>query len=108
MTSFLNALNGNDPKVARSHLADNVQFSAPDGEPVYGADAYLEGRKKLGLNYGIDKVFVSGEEDVCVLYDLRFDKPPLTIVGCGLYHVSNGKIDSIKVIFDPRPLLPQK
>src|SRR5580658_8895923 len=107
VTSFLGTLNKKDPNSARSYLADNVSFSATDGTSVYGAEAYMDGWKKLGINYEISKAFVDGD-DVCILYDLRFSKPPVTVVGCGLYHVIGGKIDSIKVIFDPRPILPQQ
>jgi hypothetical protein len=47
-------------------------------------------------------------EDVCALYDLTFSKPAVTLFACGWYHVNRGKIDSIKVIFDPRPLLERR
>ncbi len=107
VTSFLEALNNKDLDSAKGYLADNVSFTATDSAPVYGAEAYMNGWKKLGINYGISKAFVDGD-DVCILYDLRFSKPPVTLVGCGLYHVIGRKIDSIKVIFDPRPILPQQ
>jgi limonene-1,2-epoxide hydrolase len=101
--AFLQALNGKDVKVAGDYMNENVSFSAPDGAPVQGAEAYLSGWKPLGLSYAIKKAFVDGE-DVCVLYDITFTKPAVTLLACGWYRVDNGKISSIKVIFDPKPL----
>jgi hypothetical protein len=54
------------------------------------------------LKYHINKPF-ENENDVCLLYDL--DMQGKTIFGCGWYHVEDGKIHSLKVVFDPRPLL---
>jgi limonene-1,2-epoxide hydrolase len=105
--SFLDALNKQDLKAARGRMNDALRFTAPDGAPIEGADAYLAGWKPLGLSYAIRKTFVDGE-DVCALYDLTFSKPAVTLFACGWYHVNRGKIDSIKVIFDPRPLLERR
>jgi hypothetical protein len=102
--ALLNALNKKDVKSAKSYLSDNVQSTSPNSAPVFGAEKYLEEWKTHGLNYGITKTFADGDE-VCVLCDLRFNNPPVTVVGSGFYHVSAGKIDSIKMIFDPRPIL---
>ncbi len=105
--SFLKALNSQNLKIARSLLSDNISFFAPDGAPVQGADAYLNGWKPLGIRYEIKKTFVDGD-DVCVLYDISFSKPAVTLFACGLYHVDDGKVSSIKVVFDPRPLFEQR
>ena len=103
VSAFLNALNSTNIEAAKSYLDDNVSFSAPDGTPVQGAEAYLNGWKPLGLSYDIKKAFVDGD-DVCVLYDISFTKPSVTLLACGWYRVSNEKIISIRVIFDPKPL----
>lgn len=58
----------------------------------------------MKLKYKIIKVF-EAENDVCVLYDL--DMSGLTIFGCGWYQVEQGKVKSLKVVFDPRPVLEQ-
>jgi hypothetical protein len=29
----------------------------------------------------------------------------MTLFGCGWYHVEQGKISSLRVVFDPRPLV---
>jgi limonene-1,2-epoxide hydrolase len=101
--SFLKALNSRDLKAARGYIDDNVSFRAPDGAPVRGAEAYLNGWKPLGLSYEVKKIFVDGD-DVCVLYDIKFSNPPVTLFACGWYQLDKGKISSIRVIFDPRPL----
>jgi hypothetical protein len=56
----------------------------------------------MKLKYKILKAF-EDENDVCLLYDLTMAGQ--TIFGCGWYQVQNGKIKSLKVVFDPRPFL---
>jgi hypothetical protein len=58
--------------------------------------------ERMKLKYGIKKIFAD-ENDVCLFYDLSMGG--LTLFGCGWYHVQNGKINSLKVVFDPRPVL---
>jgi len=106
VASFLDALNSRDLKAARSYLGDNVSFRAPDGAPVRGAEAYLNGWKPLGLSYEVKKTFMDGD-DVCVLYDIKFSNPSVTLFACGWYQLDKGRISSIRVIFDPRPLFPK-
>ena len=102
--SFLKTLNSGDFKTAGNYIAEDVSFFAPDGAPVSGAKAYFDGLKPLGLSYVLKKVFADGS-DVCIIYDISFSKPAaVTLFACGLYSVVNGKISSIRVIFDPRPL----
>ena len=101
--SFLDALNSGDLKTAGFYAAEDMSFFAPDGAPVRGAEAYFNGWKSLGLKYGIKKSFAD-DKDVCILYDITFSKPAVTLFACGLYSVDSGKISSIRVIFDPRPL----
>ena len=105
--SFLKALNDRDLETARTYMDENVTFFAPDGAPVKGAEAYLNGWKPLGLRYNIKKTFAEGD-DVCVLYDISFSKPAVILFACGWYHVEGGKVSSIRVVFDPRPLFGPK
>jgi hypothetical protein len=56
----------------------------------------------MKLKYDIKRVFSDGD-DVCIFYDIEMGNT--TIFSCGWYHVIDGKINSIRVIFDPRPLL---
>lgn len=100
----IEALNAEDFTKARSYVSDNMQFIGVLGSRD-GGDAYFEDMKKMKLKYDIDKAFVNGD-DVCLLYHLQLSGT--TIYGCGLYHVNDEKIDQLKVIFDPRPVLEKK
>jgi len=101
--SCVQALNQEDFKTARNYVTDNMSFVGVLGSRD-GADAYFSDMEKMKLKYSIKKVF-SSDDDVCLLYDLKISGK--TIFGCGWYHVEDGKIESLKVIFDPRPLLDQ-
>jgi hypothetical protein len=70
-----------------------------------GADDYVADMKKMKFKYSIQKAFAD-EDDVCLLYDI--DMGGSTIFTCGWYKVRNNKIKSLKVVFDPRPVLEKK
>jgi limonene-1,2-epoxide hydrolase len=106
--SYLTALSDQDFKTARSYLEDNISFRAPIAS-YNSADAYLEGNEQLRSKYGakkviydLKKVFVDGD-DVCALFD--FDIGLATLFACGWFQVKDGKISSIRVVFDPRPIV---
>lgn len=99
--SFLKALNDDDFDRARDHTSDSLSFVGVLGSRD-GADAYFEDMKRMRLKYDIQKVFVEGN-DVCVLYEINMSGAP--IFCCGWYQVEDGKISSIRVVFDPRPVL---
>lgn len=107
VTSYITALSEEDFKTARSYLDDNLSFQAPIAA-YDNADAYFAGneqlREKFGVRptYEIKKVFVDGN-DACVFYELH--PGSLTLSVCAWFKINNGKITSIKVVFDPRPLL---
>ena len=67
-----------------------------------GAAAYFSDMEKMKLKYNVKKVFVNGD-DVCLLYDLTMSG--ITIFGCGWYHIEGDKINSLRVVFDPRPVI---
>ncbi len=98
------AINAEDFDTARTYAADNMQFKGVLGARD-GANAYFDDMRKMNLKYNVLKAFEDGD-DVCLLYDLTISG--LNIFGCGWYHVAEGKIDSLKVLFDPRPVLAQK
>lgn len=95
------ALNKEEFTTARTYAADDMTFEGVLGSRN-GAEAYFKDMESMKLKYDIKKAFVEGD-DVCLLYDLKIAGK--TIFGCGWYHVENGKINSLKVLFDPRPLL---
>jgi len=99
--SFIEALNNRDFKVARSYVNDDMSFVGVLGSRD-GAEAYFNDMERMLLKYDIKKVFAE-EDDVCLLYD--FTLSGVTLFGCGWYHLKNGKISSLRVLFDPRPIL---
>ncbi|WPV00423.1 nuclear transport factor 2 family protein [Mucilaginibacter sp. cycad4] len=99
--SFIKALNEEDFEAARSCAADDLKFIGVLGQRD-GAEAYFTDMQRMKLKYDIKRVFSDGD-DVCIFYDI--DMGRTTIFSCGWYHVVDGKINSIRVIFDPRPLL---
>jgi limonene-1,2-epoxide hydrolase len=103
VVSFLTALNDEDFKRARSFVDESLKFVGALGTRD-GAEAYFKDMEQMRLKYGLKKVFSDGD-DVCVLYEINFGRPPEPILTCGWYKVHNGKINSLRTIFDPRPLL---
>jgi ketosteroid isomerase-like protein len=102
--SFLKALNDEDFKSARNYLADDVKFVGVMGARD-GGDTYIADMEKMKFKYDIKKVF-EDDNDVSVFYDI--DMGGKVIFCSGWYHLSHGKIKSMKVIFDPRPLLEKE
>jgi hypothetical protein len=85
---------------------DDVTFVGAMGA-TSGVTEYIDGLRGLsrmvnGLN--VTKVFVDGD-DVCVIYDLLTDTAG-ALPCVAWYRVTNGKVASTRVFFDPRPLLP--
>jgi len=97
------ALNAEDFTAARKHVSDDFTFEGVLGSRN-GAEDYFKDMSKMKLKYDVKKSFVDGD-DVCLFYDLAMSG--LTIFGCGWYRVGGDKIKSLKVVFDPRPVLEQ-
>jgi len=100
----INAINNEDFAAARRLVTDDMTFDGVLGSRQ-GADAYFKDMEKMRLKYKVRKSFVKGD-DVCLLYDT--DMSGQKIFVCGWYHLENGKIASLKVVFDPRPVLEKK
>ncbi len=104
---FQAAMGKNDWAAARKHLADGLQFVGPF-ESFSKADDYLASLQKLHhIVTRVDphKMFVDGD-DVCLLYDLVTNTPAGTAFIAEWHHVTNGKIDRVRVVLDPRPFAP--
>ncbi|RFM30090.1 nuclear transport factor 2 family protein [Deminuibacter soli] len=99
--SFLQALNKEDYETARTLASEELAFIGVLGTRN-GADAYFNDMKRMKFHYDVMKVFTD-EEDVCVFYDVYMNEMP--VPAFGWYHVENEKINMIRVIFDPRPVL---
>ncbi len=102
--TFLNALNNEDFKTARECLNDDMKFEGVLGSRD-GADAYMKDMQHMKFKYEIKKQ-LAGDTDVSVLYDINMQG--IIILTAGWYHLKNGKIQTIKVVFDPRPALEKK
>jgi hypothetical protein len=99
--SFISALNNGDYDKAREYVSDNIVFDGVLGAAT-GADEYFSGLKPLQLKYEIVKAFVDGT-DVVVLYNLP--RAGTQVFTVGWYKTDDsGKINFLKVVFDPRPL----
>jgi limonene-1,2-epoxide hydrolase len=101
--AFLDALNNEDFKTARYYLSDDMVFNGVLGHRD-GADIYVDDMKKMKFKYKVLKAFADGN-DVCVLYDI--DMGGETIYTAGWYKVRDNKIKSLRVVFDPRPIVGQ-
>jgi ketosteroid isomerase-like protein len=99
--AFLGALNDEDFKTAREYVSDDLKFIGVMGSRD-GGDTYINGMEKMKFKYEIQKIF-EDEDDASVFYDITMQG--IKIFCSGWYHLSGGKISTIKVIFDPRPLL---
>ncbi len=98
---FINDLNKEDFESARKRVSDNMSFKGVLGSRE-GGDVYIREMGQMKMKYQLKMVFTNGD-DVCVMYD--FTQGGKTLPGCGWYHLEEGKIRTLTVIFDPRPLL---
>jgi len=99
--AFIKALNIDDLVTARTCVWDNMTFTSVLSNRK-GADNYFEDLTKMQFKYDIKKIFAAGE-DVCMLYDYTISG--VCLFACGWYLVQGGKISSIRILYDPRPVL---
>ena len=105
---FLEALNRKDFKSARNYVSDNVSYIAPLNS-FNGVEPYFKYVEHLNLpKLDIKKVFTEGSHDVSVLWEVNYSTPPAPLSVSAWYQVHDGKISSMKLIFDPRPYLQQQ
>lgn len=106
---YLAAVNRKDFKSARSYVSDNVSYVGPTGMGSFDkADPYLKYLEHLDLpRLEIIKVFWDGD-DVCEFHEVNVDTLPAPLLVCMWFHVDDGKISSIRIVFDPRPYLQEK
>lgn len=98
---FIQYLNEENFEKAESCLDPDFKFIGVLGTRE-GASLYIQEMKQMKLKYQIIKTFIAGE-DVSFWY--MIDMGNKTIEASGWYQINNGKIHSLKVLFDPRPLL---
>jgi hypothetical protein len=103
--SYQRTLANQDYTTARSHMSDegfSFKGLLASHDKPEGLLKDLEQLHHIVSGVEMRKMFVDGD-DVCLLYDLNTKSPPMTSFTCEWYHVLNGKIDSIRVVFDARP-----
>ena len=104
---FFDAWTGGNFERARGLLSeDGFRFEGPI-DTFDDADSYLNAlRAPTQMMTGLDKlkVFVDGD-DACIVYDVKTAPVP-TARTCEWYHVRDGKIDWVTVVFDARPFAP--
>jgi ketosteroid isomerase-like protein len=89
----------------RSVLADDVTFTGPLGQAGNADECVqgIRGMSQIMTDVVVRKVFVNGA-DILTWFDLhtKVTDDPLPVANWT--HVKDGKISSIRVTFDPRPL----
>jgi ketosteroid isomerase-like protein len=102
VAQYFAAFGSGDPAAARRLLKDDLSFRGPI-DTFDNADDLMKALGALApIVKGIEqhKVLVDGD-DVATFYDMR--TPMGTAPIAEWHHVSDGKIDAIRVYFDPRP-----
>jgi hypothetical protein len=99
---YLQAAERRDFQSARGYLSDNISYVSPLNS-FDRAEPYLKYFEHVNLpKLDIKKEFADSN-DVCILHELNSQSV------CTWFHVGDdGKISSIRVIFDPRPFVQQK
>jgi uncharacterized protein YozE (UPF0346 family) len=111
---YLQATERRDFKSARSYLKDNLSYVSPLNS-FDRAEPYLKYFEHVDLPpLDIKKEFADSN-DVCILHELTLKPHPMiqkivpptgTCFVCTWFHVDDdGKISSIRVVFDPRPFI---
>jgi ketosteroid isomerase-like protein len=102
--TYLQAWRAGDFDTLRTTLADDATFDGPLGQ-ARSADECITGLQnmsKIMTDIVVRKTWADGN-DVVTWFDLHTaDTDPLPTVNWR--HIENGKITSIEVTFDPRPL----
>ncbi|HEX6855102.1 MAG TPA: nuclear transport factor 2 family protein [Streptosporangiaceae bacterium] len=103
--TYFRAWQDRDFELYRSVLADDVTFDGPMGQ-ARNADECVQGIKGLSqivTGIVIRRVFVDGD-DVTTWFELHTSATSEPLLVANWCHVRDGKIATIRVTFDPRPL----
>jgi hypothetical protein len=103
---YIQATERQDFQSARGYLSDNFSYVSPvnsfdraDPYLMYNLHLYQTGQLR---KFDIKKEFADSN-DVCIIHEYNSQ------LVCLWYHVGNdGKLSSLRVIFDPRSLLQQR
>jgi SnoaL-like domain len=104
-TMYFDCWRKGDLATLRSILADNLDFVGPLAQIDNADDCVtaMQGLVEITTDIVVRKVFAAGP-DVLTWFDLHTEAaPPCPVANWS--HVDDGKIDRIRVTFDPRPLV---
>lgn len=101
--SYIAALDQQRYNDALGVLHEKVRIRGPAGETFGKPLDFIEMLRKYHGRYDVKKVFVDGD-DVCVLYNLVMAGP--NVFMSSWYQVRDGKIVSIRTVFDPSQFGP--
>ncbi len=109
---FVDALERKDFKTVRSHISNNISVLAPGPVELTRfnqAEPYVTYLEHANLPpFDIKKEF-EDNNDVCLLFEMNYREPPVTIFVCGWFQVNDDKkISSIRLVADIRSLLEHK
>lgn len=103
--TYFRAWKAHDFEEFRSILADDVTFTGPLGQAGNADECVkgIQGMSQIMTDVVIRKTFIDGP-DILTWFDLhtKVTEDPLPVANWS--HVADGKISSIQVTFDPRPL----
>ena len=102
---YFEAWTGKDFETARSLPQDDLAFRGPF-ESFDRADDFMPSIQRVsqGLlqRVGNRRVFADGD-DVCIAYDFVAPPPVGSSPTVERYHVRDGRIDAIQIVFDTAP-----
>ncbi len=104
--TYFEALAAKDFYALGSTLADDVTFDGPLGH-AEGADGYVDSLRRFAEiidDVVVERVFLDGD-DVLTWFALHTNVAGVVGPVASWIHRDNGRIDRVRVVFDPRPLL---
>lgn len=96
--AYLNALDRRDFESAASYLAGRVSISGPGGEAFKETTEFIGMLSSYEGRYEILKLF-SDAGEVCAVYN--YNSKGVKVYMVSLYRVEDGRITSIRTVFDP-------
>lgn len=105
-STYFSSWQARDFDTLRTVLADDVDFAGPMGTAA-GVDdcvAGLRGVRGMVGDIQVVKIWADGADAITWFELHRAAQDPVPTVNWS--HVENGRINRIRVTFDPRPLLP--
>jgi len=95
------AINAEDFQLARKYVSKDLKHVGPFGSHD-NSEAYFEEMERLRLKFKVHRAFAD-RNDVCLFYDVTaFGTTTFT---SAWFQVKDGKVSSMRVVFDTAPLL---